>query len=201
MIKSLSVSLAIGFAILPSAAWSACSDNATTAANDAIAAIARAEKTTIPVATSKGVTAEIANSVCASSVSSNQGQVVEISKTVSKLYFESAVKLGKATEVSALVDSAIDNTNGLGMDDFRRFGALTVTCATVNSVVEVGESELSCSSRALIANGETMVKVLDNKTDVCEARFTVGERQEFSCECQAAAGTPAIPINMQCIKK
>ncbi|NNH83563.1 hypothetical protein HLH89_21380 [Rhizobium laguerreae] len=201
MIKFLSVSLVVGFAILPSTAWSACSDNAMTAANDAIAAVARAENTTIPAATSKDVTAEIADSVCSSSVGSDQGQVSEISKTVSKLYFESAVKLGKSTEVPALVDSAIDNTNGLGMDDFRRFGALTVTCATENSVVEVGESELSCSSRALIADGETMVKVLDDKTDVCEARFTMGERQEFSCECQAAVGTPEIPVNMQCTRR
>jgi hypothetical protein len=184
--------------LLPNAAQSACNDTARKAANGAVSKVATAENTAIPLQTFMPVTDEIAATVCASTAAFDEHRAAEVSSKVSQLYFESAIRLGKAVEVPVLVDSVIDNKNGLGLDDIRRFGVLTVNCASASSVVEVRESQISCGARTLIDRGSLAIRVLDSFADVCEANLMLAERQEFACNCQARANTPAIPVQMEC---
>ncbi|MBY3043189.1 hypothetical protein ACC671_22165 [Rhizobium ruizarguesonis] len=187
--------------LAPIASFADCAMVVKEAANGAVSAIAKTQDVVIPDQTSSGVIDEVATSICATDLSTNDGRAAEIATKVSTQYFESAIRLGKATEVTALVESAIDSTNGLGANDYRRFGALTVTCKSDASVVEVRRSRMSCSSRAILEKGELSVKVIDRTDDVCEAKLTLGERQEFSCDCQASAGAPAIPLQMACTRR
>ena len=114
-----------------------CRSSAGVAARQAVAKISKALGIEIPSVTSESVVNDIAKQVCDTVVQPKPDKIKKIASTVSSAYFENAVKLGKSTEIATLVDTATNGTLGLGLDDLRRYGTLTVSCAYRAASVEV----------------------------------------------------------------
>jgi hypothetical protein len=175
-----------------------CQTLAAGAARQVAARIAGDQGIVIPAITSDAVVADIAMQVCAMIAPAETERVSEIASTASSAYFESAVKLGKSTEVAALVEGAIDRTLGLGLDDLRRYGVLTVSCASQHAGVEVRGSVTRCGNRVLLDRGGLQITVRDAAVALCEAATTLAERQELVCDCVALTATPGVPLKMAC---
>jgi hypothetical protein len=175
-----------------------CQANAEKAARRTLARIAADQKIAIPSITSDAVITDIATEICKVIEPAQAGKVSEFASTVSALYFESAIRLGKATEVAALVEGAVGGAFGLGLTDFRRYGVLTVSCRSKSAAVEVRGSVTRCGSRVLLNMGEFKITVRDAAAPICEVVAMLAERQELTCDCVAGARRLSGPLSMAC---
>jgi hypothetical protein len=175
-----------------------CRNIAAESAGQSIAKIAEKLEIAIPSVTSGPVLDDVAAQVCDSVDQTKADKIKQIASTVSSAYFENAIKLGKSTEVAALVQGAIDHTLGLGLDDLRRYGTLMVSCAYAAASVEVRGFPAQCGKRTLLEKGDLQISVTGGGVALCKAATTLGERQELVCDCIALGATPGIPLTMAC---
>jgi hypothetical protein len=175
-----------------------CRNIAAETARESIARSAETLSVTIPSITSDSVVNDISQQVCDTVDQARSDKIKEITSSVASAYFENAVKLGKSTEVAALVDAAIDHTLGLGLDDLRRYGTLTVSCAYSAATVELRGSAVACGRRTLLDRGDLQIRVTGAAVELCRASATLRERQELTCNCLARVDTRGIPLTMEC---
>jgi hypothetical protein len=175
-----------------------CRHLATEAARQSARDTAEKLRVEIPTITSESVVADIASNVCASVDQTNSTRVKEFASAVSSMYFTNAVQLGKSAEIASLTDGVISHDFGLGLDDLRRYGTLTVSCAYAAARVEVRGSLMSCEKRTLLDRGALQIRVTGPSVALCTAATTLGERQELVCDCGAQLSTPSIPLIMTC---
>lgn len=175
-----------------------CLTQAQQAARQTVIQVAADQKIEIPSITSDAIISNIATEVCKIVAPAQAGRIAEVASTVSSAYFESAIRIGKATEIVALVEGAVDGKLGLGLPDLHRYGVLTVSCASGGAAIEVRGNVTRCGSRTLLNVGELKVTVRAAAVSLCEAVASIAERQELACDCLAVATTQGVPVRMAC---